>query len=50
MDKTDVTEDIMEEILENCNWIERIVIKIFYKEFEDIYNIIRIELINSFLK
>ncbi len=47
--KTNVEKEAIREILKNCNWLERIFIKIFYKEFEKMYNIIRIELMNVFL-
>lgn len=39
MNNTNVAENVIKEILEDCNWIERIIVRIFYKEFEKVYKI-----------
>lgn len=49
MKKRNVEEDALIEIIKSFSLYERIVIKIFHKEFIKIYNIIRIKLMNMFL-
>lgn len=41
---------IIKRIFEKMNWREKIVLKIFAKEFVKAYNICRIDFINSYLK
>lgn len=50
MKKKDVEEDIMKEILQSCNLYERIILKIFDKEFVKAYNVARINVMNEILK
>lgn len=49
MKKRDVEKEVIREILKNCSLSERIVVRIFYREFEKMYNAIRIELMNIYL-
>lgn len=46
MNKTNVEQNVIEEVLKDCSFYERIVFKIFKKEFVKIYNMIRIKLMN----
>lgn len=41
---------IIKELLEECNWYERIIIKLFRKFMNKVYNIIRVGIINTILK
>lgn len=44
-------EDIvLEEIVKDCNWYEKIIVKIFRKLFIRVYHNIRIRLINNMIK
>lgn len=43
-------EEVYEEIKKNLNWREKIFYKVFKKDLEKIYNIIRIEIFNSMIK
>lgn len=47
MDKLNV--EIIEEILEKCNWYEKIIVKLFKKLILKIYNYTRINIINKIL-
>lgn len=51
MKKTDVEKETVEEIIKSCslNFVERIVVRIFYKEFVKVYNIERIKWMNIWL-
>lgn len=49
MKQRDVEKYVLKEILKDCSLYERIIVKIFDKEFRKIYNIIRIKLINIWL-
>lgn len=42
-------ENIVEEIKKECNLKERILLKVFQKEFSKIFNIIRLEIVNKIL-
>lgn len=42
-------EKIVEEIVRECNLKERILLKVFKKEFSKIFNIIRLEIVNKIL-
>lgn len=37
------------EIMEELNWKERIIVKLFAKTFEKVYNKCRIKIVNSIL-
>jgi len=41
---------IVEEVLKNCNWYEKIIVKIFSKTFIKIYHFNRINIVNSILR
>lgn len=41
---------IIEEILKECKWYEKIVVRMFKKTFIKIYHINRIKLVNSMIK
>ncbi len=42
--------DVVEnEIMEELNWKERIIVKLFAKTFEKVYNKCRIKIVNSIL-
>ena len=41
---------IIEEMLKDCKWYEKIVVRMFKKIFIKIYHINRIKLVNSMLK
>ena len=43
-------EEVYEELKKNLNWRKRIFYKVFKKDLEKIYNIIRIEIFNSMIK
>ncbi len=49
MNKTNVEQNVIEEVLKDCSFYERIIFKIFNKEFMKVYNMIRIKLINIWL-
>lgn len=38
------------EVIKELNWKERIVVKLFAKTFENVYNKCRIKIVNSMLK
>ena len=42
-------EDIVKEIEKECNFKERILLKIFTKTFMKVYNIARIKMFNSLI-
>lgn len=39
MKKTDVEEYVIKDISKDCNWYERIIVRIFDKEFVKVYKI-----------
>lgn len=41
---------IIEEMLKDCKWYERIIVRMFRKTFIKIYHINRIKLMNNILK
>lgn len=41
---------VLDEIRKELNWRERIVLKVFTKLIKKVYNIARINTINSFIK
>lgn len=41
---------VVNEIIKELNWKEKIIVKIFIKTFKKVYNIGRINTVNSFLK
>lgn len=41
--------EVINEILEKCNWRERIIVKIFKKVILKVYHNERIKIINKFL-
>lgn len=42
--------DVVEnEIMEELNWKERIIVKLFAKTFEKVYNKCKIKIVNSIL-
>lgn len=41
---------VVNEIIKELNWKEKIIVKIFIKTFKNVYNIGRINTVNSFLK
>lgn len=45
----DMEEKIVEEIKKECNLGERILLKVFKKEFLKIFNIIRLDIVNKIL-
>ena len=45
-----MNEKIMEEVLNDCKWYEKIIIKKFNKLFIKMYHISRIEIVNKLLK
>lgn len=47
MNKTDVEEYALKEVLKNCSLYERIIIRIHYKIFIKFFNEIRIDIINN---
>ena len=49
MKKKDIEENVLREVLNDCSIYEKIVFKIFNKEFVKIYNMIRIKLMNVWL-
>ena len=49
MKKREVEKDVIKEILKNCSLHERIVVRIFDKEFVKVYNIARINVMNGWL-
>lgn len=49
MKKKDIEENVLREVLNDCSVYEKIVFKIFNKEFVKIYNMIRIKLMNVWL-
>lgn len=40
---------VKDELMEELNWKERIVVKLFAKTFEKVYNKCRIKIVNSIL-
>lgn len=42
-------EDIVKEIEKECNFKERILLKVFTKTFMKVYNITRIKMFNSLI-
>nr|DAG74098.1 MAG TPA: hypothetical protein [Caudoviricetes sp.] len=42
-------EDIVKEIEKECNFKERILLKVFTKTFMKVYNIARIKMFNSLI-
>lgn len=40
---------VKDELMEELNWKERIVVKLFAKTFEKVYNKCRIKIVNSML-
>jgi len=40
---------MIEELLKNCQWYEKVIVKIFKKSLVKLYHYIRISVINSFL-
>lgn len=47
----DVEKEILNQILNDCdfNLFEKIVVRVFYKEFIKVYNVERIKWMNHFL-
>lgn len=41
---------VLDEVIKELNWREKIIMKLFVKTFIKVYNIIRIKLVNSILK
>ena len=41
---------VLDEVIKELGWRERIIMKLFVKTFIKVYNIIRIKLVNSILK
>lgn len=41
---------ILDEVMKELNWKERIIIKVFYKLIIKVYNIARITTVNKFIK
>lgn len=50
MERKEEKDIVLEEIIKKLNWKERIVVKLFSKIFEKICNLIRIAIINFYLK
>lgn len=40
---------VKDEVIKELNWKERIVVKVFLKTFEKVYNKCRIKIVNSIL-
>lgn len=40
---------VKDEVMEELNWKERIIVKLFAKTFEKVYNKCRIKIVNSIL-
>lgn len=40
---------VKDEVIKELNWKERIVVKVFSKTFEKVYNKCRIKIVNSIL-
>lgn len=40
---------VEDEIMKELNWKERIIVKLFAKTFEKVYNVCRIKIINSLI-
>lgn len=40
----------LDEVVNELNWKERIVVRIFTKTFKRVYNVTRVMIINSFIK
>lgn len=40
---------VKDEIMKELNWKERIIVKLFAKTFEKVYNKCRIKIVNSIL-
>ncbi len=49
MKKTNVEESMLKEVLKNCSLHERIIVRIFDKEFVKVYNVARINVMNDWL-
>ncbi len=47
--KNEVGNEIINEILEKCNWKEKIVIKLFKRLIFKVYNHVRIDIVNKML-
>lgn len=45
----DMEENIVKEIEKECNFKERILLKVFTKTFMKVYNIARIKMFNSLI-
>lgn len=44
-------KDVVEyEVMKNLNWKERVIVKIFAKTFNKVYNLARIETFNKLLQ
>lgn len=41
---------VLDEVVKELNWKEKIIVKIFSKEFYKVYNNTRIYIINSIIK
>lgn len=41
---------VLNEVKKELNWKERIIVKIFRKTFVKVYNIVRIDTVNSILR
>ena len=41
--------DVVEDIMKELNWKERIIVKVFAKTFKKVYNKCRIRIVNSML-
>lgn len=41
---------VVNEIIKELNWKEKIIVRIFAKTFKKVYNIVRINIVNSLLK
>ena len=47
--KSEVEEEIMKEIMEEWNWKERIVVRLFKKVILKTYNYTRVNIVNKLL-
>lgn len=43
-------ENVVEEIVKELNWYEKIIVKIFKKIFIKVYNNMRLNIVNSLIK
>lgn len=46
----EVEDVVKNEVIKELNWKEKIIIKVFTKTFNKVYNISRINSINAFLR